>query len=95
MSDRRLAGELDAIGVVADATPEQRVRLVAGLRRQGHVVAVAGRGLDDAPAVRAADIGMAEEHDRTDVSRTAASLTLTGDVAAWMVAVIRVRSRRL
>ena len=45
---------------VAGATPEQRVRLVAGLRRQGHVVAVAGRGLDDAPAVRAADIGLAD-----------------------------------
>ena len=89
MSDRRLSAELDGIGVVADATPEQRVRLVAGLRREGHVVAVAGRGLDDAPAVRAADIGLAEEGGRTDVSRAAASLTLTDEGAAWMGAVIR------
>jgi Ca2+-transporting ATPase len=88
MSDRELAGELDRIGVLAGATPVQRVRLVAGLKRQGHVVGVAGRGLDDAPAVRAADIGMATEHDRTDVSRTAAGVTLTGDVTAWMAAVI-------
>ncbi|HEY6890031.1 MAG TPA: cation transporting ATPase C-terminal domain-containing protein, partial [Solirubrobacter sp.] len=88
MSDRGLAGELDGIGVVADATPEQRVRLVAGLRRQGEVVAVAGRGLGDAPAVRAAAVGMAEDHDVADVSRTAASLTVGRDVAAWTAAAI-------
>ncbi|MDA0158936.1 cation-transporting P-type ATPase [Solirubrobacter ginsenosidimutans] len=88
ISDRELAGELDRIGVLAGATPAQRVRLVAGLERAGHVVGVAGRGLDDAPAVRAADIGMATAGDRTDVSRAVAAVTLTGDVTTWMAAVI-------
>ena len=57
LGERELAPALEQIGVVASATPEQRVLLVAGLRRQGHVVAVAGGGLDDVPAMRAADIG--------------------------------------
>ena len=83
-----LAPALEQIGVVARATPEQRVRLVEELRRQGHVVAVAGGGLDDVPAMRAADIGLATDAGGTDVGRAASALTCTGDVASWTGAVI-------
>ena len=79
MDDGELDDRLRGISVIARAAPEHKLRVVQSLRRQGDVVAVTGDGVNDAPALRAADIGIAMGKDGTDVAREAADMVLADD----------------
>jgi len=85
MSDDELLREIDGVGVIARVTPEHKVRLVDMLRRKGHVVAMTGDGVNDAPALKRADIGIAMGITGTEVSKEAAVMILTDDDFATIV----------
>jgi Ca2+-transporting ATPase len=93
MDDEELSAQLKNVGVFARILPEQKLRIVQALKAQGEIVGMTGDGVNDAPSLKAADIGIAMGGRGTDVAREAASIVLLDDDFGSIVAAVRMGRR--
>ena len=93
LSDEELSERIRAVSVFARIRPQQKLRLVEALKHDGEIVAMTGDGVNDAPAMKAAHIGVSMGGRGTDVAREASSLVLLDDDFASIVTTIRLGRR--
>jgi Ca2+-transporting ATPase len=89
LTDEQLAETIKTVSIIARVKPEQKLRIVEALKRDKEIVAMTGDGVNDAPALKAAHIGVAMGNKGTDVAREASSLVLLDDDFASIVGAVR------
>lgn len=88
MTSDELSNVIEKVSVCARVSPEHKMRIIEALQKNGHVVAMTGDGINDAPALKKADIGVAMGITGTDVTKEAATMTLTDDNFSSIVAAV-------